>query len=527
MTKQYNFKMTRYLLLLLTLSAYSGYAQTLQPSQLFESYKKDKANSILPDFSFAGYHSGDKTLPNSLDYKIFNVVDFGGKPDDELSDREAIQAALNAAKKNGSGIVFFPKGRFLVNEDSTTAKGIFSTGSNIIFRGSGSGKGGTELFMKYPLLPEDPAKMWTCPSMFSFTTSGTNVKTGKIIESAKIGDFKLQLSSTANLKAGDWVSIELLDNSPALVNEELAPYKADTAWTYIIKKGVDVCLFYRIVDVKDGFIYLHAPLAYKVDAKCDWSVYKFSNAEEVGIEDIAFVGNFHEKFAHHSSWKHDSGFSLFEFSKCTNSWMKNCRFTDCSVGALVKQSANITIANCVVDGTPGHEAVTSNGSMNVLFANLKDEASQWHSFGSSHGAMNTVIWHCTYPSTTSFEAHASQPRNTLLDNVSGGLMQNRAGGALGNMPNHLKGLVFWNYKQTNKAFENFEFWSSTSKWWKISPPIIAGFMGNGTTFKTEQLAYAEGLNQVVSPVSLYEAQLQLRLNKKTGWVQELLGIQKQ
>lgn len=48
-------------------------------------------------------------------------------------------------------------------------------------------------------------------------------------------------------------------------------------------------------------------------------------------------------------------------------------------------------------------------------------------------------------------------------------------------------------------------------------------MGNGTSFKNEQLAYLEGLNQVVSPNSLYEAQLQLRLNKETGWLKEVLN----
>lgn len=311
--------MNKYFLLIFTFCASYAFAQEATPSQLFENYKKNKSTSILPDFSYAGYQSGEKSLPVNRQHKIFNVVDFGAKPNDEISDREAIQAAINAANKNGSGIVFFPKGRFLVNEDSTAAEGIFSKGSHIIFKGSGSGKGGTELFMKYPLLPEDPKKMWTSPSMFSFTTSGTNVKAGKVTESADIGAFKLRLNSTTNLKVGDWVAIEMLDNSPALVNEELAPNKPDSAWTYIIKKGVDVCLYYRITDIKGEFIYLHAPLAYKVDAKYDWSVNKFSNAEEIGIEDIAFVGNFKEKFVHHSSWKHDSGFSLFEFSKCTNS----------------------------------------------------------------------------------------------------------------------------------------------------------------------------------------------------------------
>lgn len=503
--------MNRYLFLVFSLCITGAYSQEVKQSQLFANFKKDKSTALLPDFSYAGYRSGEKPLPANRQHKIFNVTDFGAKPDDEISDRDAIQAAINAANKNGSGIVFFPKGRFLVNEDSTAAKGIFSTGSNIIFRGSGSEKGGTELFMKYPLLPEDPKKMWTSPSMFSFTTGKTNVEAGRVTASAGVGAFQLRLSSTAKLRVGDWIALELLDNTPALVNEEVAPNKPDSAWTYIIKKGVDVCLFYKIVAIKNGLITIHAPLAYNIDTKYEWTVSVFSNAEEIGIENIAFVGNFKEKFVHHSSWQHDSGFSLFEFSKCTNSWMKNCRFTDCSVGALLKRSANITIADCVVNGNAGHEAITSNGSMNVLFANLKDASSQWHSFGSSHGAMNTVIWHCSYPSTTSFEAHASQPRNTLLDNVTGGLMQNRAGGALGNMPNHLKGLVFWNYKQTNKAFENFEFWSSTSKWWKISPPIIAGFVSNGTTFKTAQLSFLEGLGETVSPASLYEAQLRLRL----------------
>lgn len=498
-------------MLVFILQAPALYSQQQLSSKLFEDYKMNKGQSLLPDFSYAGYHCGEEALPVNRNMKVFNVLDFGAKPDDDIADRDAIQLAINAANKNGGGIVFFPKGRFLVNEDSTADKGIFSKGSNIIFRGSGAGKDGTELFMKYPLLPEDPKKMWTCPSMFSFTSGGSNTAVGKVDEPAAIGTFKLHLNTTGKLKAGDWVAVELLDNSPALVNEELAPHQPDSAWTYIIKTGVDVCLYYQVVAVKNGCITIHAPLAYKIDTKYGWTVSKFSNADEVGIEDIAFVGNFHEKFIHHSSWTHDSGFSLFEFSKCTNSWMKNCRFTDCSVGALVKQSANITIADCIVDGRGGHEAVTSNGSMNVLFANLKDEASQWHSFGSSHGAMNTVIWHCTYPSTTCFEAHASQPRNTLLDNVTGGLLQNRAGGAMVNMPNHLNGLVFWNYIQTSKAIENFEFWSSTSPWWKISPPVIAGFKSPGTTFKKEQLNYIEGIGQAVSPASLYEAQLQLRL----------------
>jgi hypothetical protein len=201
--------------------------------------------------------------------------------------------------------------------------------------------------------------------------------------------------------------------------------------------------------------------------------------------------------------------------------MRNCRFTDCSVAAIIAQSANISVINCIVTGNAGHEAIVNNGSTNVLMAKVVDEASMWHSFGSSHGSMNTVIWRSSYPATTSFEAHASQPRNTLLDLVEGGIMQNRGGGALENMPNHMQGLVLWNYKQTNAPVKDFEFWPTKNIWWKIPNPVIVGFEGNGTTFNKEQVGYLESNGQWVSPHSLYEAQLALRLGKVPAWLEKL------
>lgn len=498
-----------------------AHAQT-KPSSLFEAYKHDEQKSILPDFSYAGYHCGEDPVPDISSYKVFNVVDFGAKPDDDISDRNAIQAAIAAAGRHGSGIVFFPKGKFLVNEDGDINKPIVSKGSKIIFRGSGSYPGGTELLMKHPLKPGNPQQMWTTPPMFVFTAKGADVKIGEVAQNAKRGSFALRLNTTAHLKMGDWIALKLLDTSAELTDEALAPHRADAAWTYLFKKGIDICMYYQVKNVSAaGCIVLQAPLAYGIDTKYKWEVYKFAHSEEVGIEDIAFAGNWKEKFVHHRSWMDDSGFTLFNFSRCTNSWMRNCRFTDCNVAAVVAASANITVMNCMVDGNGGHEAISSNHSTNVLLANLTDRASQWHSFGVSHGAVNTVIWHCTYPATTCFESHASQPRNTLLDNVTGGLMSNRGGGALENMPNHLKGLVFWNYTQTNEAKKDFEFWPKDDIWWKIPDPVIVGYSSKGTTFKKAQLGYLEALNETVTPVSLYEAQLQLRLKKIPGWLLRL------
>lgn len=490
-------------------------------AKIFEDYKKDK--SILPDFSYVGYRQGEKEIPNITNYKIFDVTTFGAKPNDEISDKVAIQKAIDAANKNGSGIVFFPKGRFLVNEESDETNSIISKKSNIIFRGSGSGVNGTELYMKNTLPPVDPTKMWTVPPLFHFTSGGADKKIGVITKAAAVGDFTIELNTIEGLEPGDWIILKLLDNNKDLIASELKDQKVEPTWTYLVNKGIDVKVFYQIKGIKKNVLTLKAPVSYTIDPKYKWEVSKFANSEEVGIEDIAFVGNWKEKFVHHRSWQDDSGYTMLRINRTTNSWMKNCCFTDCSVAAIVLQSANISVLNCKIDGNSGHEAITSNGSTNVLIANCVDEASQWHSFGSSHGSMNTVILNCTYPSTTCFESHASQPRNTLLDGVEGGLMKNRGGGALENMPNHMQGLVLWNYKQTNEALKDFEFWppSEVFEYWKIPMPVLVGFTSKGTTFRMDQLGQSESIGKAVEPVSLYVAQLKLRLNKLPKWIKEI------
>ncbi|MCT4648545.1 MAG: glycoside hydrolase family 55 protein, partial [Carboxylicivirga sp.] len=156
----------KYVLLLLVLSI--SYTANSQESKLwneFEAAQKTGKVCELPDFSFAGYHHGEKAIPD-VKHKVFNVTDFGAVANDGKSDKDAIRKTVTAAVNNGSGIVFFPKGRFLVNEDNDDRKPIVIKGKNIVFRGSGSGEDGTVLYMKNYLPAKDPKKLWTCPYMF-------------------------------------------------------------------------------------------------------------------------------------------------------------------------------------------------------------------------------------------------------------------------------------------------------------------------------------------------------------------------
>lgn len=496
--------------------ASNTYAQ--QEAKIFTDYKADPKNSILPDFSYVGYKNGEKAMNFKSSSSIYyDVTDFGAIANDDKSDKEAIEKAIAAATKTGGGIVYFPKGRFIVQDIYDDFNTIWVSNSNIIFKGNGSGKGGTELFMKVPLQPKDSTKMWSTPPMFVFGGKQAEKKIGKITVDAKVGDFDIQLDQTADLAKGDWVVLTMQSKDAESLKLDLGDYEVSPEWKALVNGGVDLSVVHQIVKIKGNTITLAQPLAYPVSANLGWKAAKYNAIEEIGIDDIAFVGNWKTPFVHHRSWLDDSGYTMINMRRITNSWINNCRFTDVSVAAVINNGANITIQNCEVTGNGGHEAITNAGGTNILLANITDKASQWHSVGSAKTAMNTVIYNVTYPSTTCFESHASQPRNTLLDNVTGGLMMNRGGGDIVNMPNHMRNLVFWNYNKTNAEYPEFDFWPK-QRYWKIPYPIMVGFHGTPTKFVGGKLKYEESNGTAVLPASLYQGQLKNRLGKLPSWI---------
>ena len=99
----------------------------------------------LPDFSYAGYRWGEQPLPDPQGKEI-EVTEFGAQPNDGRGDTEAIQEALRAAHQvDGSVILSFPPGRFIVREILFVERG------NFVLHGAGSGEKGTELHFSRPL----------------------------------------------------------------------------------------------------------------------------------------------------------------------------------------------------------------------------------------------------------------------------------------------------------------------------------------------------------------------------------------
>ena len=107
-------------------------------------------------------------------------------------------------------------------------------------------------------------------------------------------------------------------------------------------------------------------------------------------------------------------------------------------------------------------------------------------------------------------------------------MRFRQGGDEKELPNHLNDLTIWNMNATRVTYDpswnnRFIWWDDNNRWWKNLPPIIAGFHGTSITFdeSEDQIKRLESNGTQVSPSSLYEAQLKLRLGYVPAWLNSL------
>lgn len=481
---------------------------------------------VLPDYSYAGYALGEAGIPDAVG-QVFNVADFGAVPNDDRSDRTAIESAIKAAEANGGGVVFFPKGRFLVSEIAGTGNGIEIHGSHIVLKGSGSGPGGTEVFMREHLMPADPNKMWSVPNMFAFKpASGVNVKRKQttIMADAQRETFQITVADASALQVG--MLLELSMKNPAANSEFLDDLEPWDIWTKTIDQGVNVRgERHRIKSIDGQRITFDEPIHCNIVAAHNWTVSSSDLIAGWGVEDIHFVGHWKESFVHHKNFVHDSGWSFMSFFYGERPYVRRSRFTDCSSAVTISGSYGATLINCSIEGNQGHTSFTSGYfSYGTLMAYCVDTVTggAFHGMAANHGAVGTVITRCKN-SDRGFDWHGSGPYCTLIDSCSGGLIGN--GGNYQSLPNHMKHLTFWNFNQTaGVVYDQYDWWeprvgNENYSGAKVVKPTIVGYRGLKTTFKDGTCKLIESHGRPASPQSLYEAQLVLRLGVDPTWLE--------
>lgn len=508
----------------------------------WDDWVTGSSDNVLPDFSFAGYDHGQSVPADAFDlgYKVYDVTDYGAVPNDGISDRDAVikayQAIIGAGqvhKPNARAILYFPEGEFILH---TSADDVGGKSQSLLMRAGafvikGAGRDKTTLVMKDPNLPASAA-LYSSPVMLELKHQSGLSEIAKVTADAAKGSFSVTVSTTSGIAVGDWVCLHVINNNPEFVARELAPYSAESTMTNIIDTGVQVYDYHQVKSISGSTVTFEEPIMHSVEVQWGWTIQKYPHYEEVGVEDLTFKGFAKENFLHHGSWMDDGAYKPLSLVRITNGWVRRVRFTSVSEACTISSCANVSVYDIEIDGNRGHSSIRSAGSSRVFIGKVWDHSSgalagsgvfaentgQYHAVGVSKQSMGTVLWRNTWGRDACFEAHATQPRATLIDCCEGGWMQFRQGGDENQVPNHLADLVIWNFNSTTPYSGTWDWWKSNSKWWKILPPVIVGFHGQPCTFLESQTLIDESHGVPVEPESLYEAQLKKRLGAVPAWL---------
>lgn len=543
--------------------------------EAWNNFKLQTEENVLLDYSYAGYKHGEQAPPQveGLGYTVYNVVDYGADPTGLTSSRDAFVKLLtelkltgtnsngnNQANANARAIIYFPEGTFVLHNDDDNTKDdsatnqtaldskgnnkseeIFIRGGNFVLKGAGRDK--TVLLMDSPNLPTNPSDMWTSPVMINIKHNSGMSDLTSVTADAAVGTFTVEVGSTADISAGDWVCLYLACKDAECVAEELAPHTVEGNMTDI--QTVTVEDLHQVASVSGSTVTFVEPLMHVVKAKYGWKIRKFPHYENVGVEDITFAGHSKENFSHHASWQDDGAYKPLQLMRVTDSWIRRVDFRNVSEAASIVSSANCSAYDVEISGNRGHAGVRSQSSSRVFIGKVWDHSSgqamdrptagmgffenagQYHASGVSNTSLGAVLWNNIWGDDAFFESHSKQPRATLVDRCRGGFVQWRFGGDETNVPNHLNDLTIWNLDVTQVAHDfgasPFQWWLSADKWWKTLPPLIIGLHGATINFdeSPEQLRYLESNGTAVEPLSLYEAQLRLRLGYVPAWLNSL------
>ena len=418
---------------------------------------------------------------------------------------------------------------------------------NIIFKGAGQGKTTIEMAVKNNAT--DPKKMWSTPNMLEFKHNSDLTELTTVTGNAEKGTFSIEVASTSGINVGDWICVSLKNNDPALVAEELAPHATSSNWTELNDNGVQIYDYHQVKQISGNTLTFYEPIMRKIEAKWGWKVNLYPHYENVGVEDLTFMGHSKLEFQHHGSADDDGAFKPIQMIRLTNSWMRRVNFESVSEAHSFVSCANVSAYDIEISGNRGHSAIRSQASSRVFIGKVYDHsdgkvatdsgghnlgdymegAGQYHGCGVSKQSMGAVIWNVRWGDDSCFESHATQPRATLIDICQGGFVAWREGGDMAQLPNHLNDLTIWNMTATrvvcDASWNNKWIWwnDAYDGWWKNMPPIIVGWNGISVPFDTSenQIKYYESLDAPVSPNSLYEAQLKRRLGYVPGWLSAL------
>jgi hypothetical protein len=442
---------------------------------------------------------------------VFSVTNYGAIADDTAFDDAAIQATIDAAEAAGGGVVFFPPGQYRVGPNTNVGENIFINGSNILLKGSGSGSGGTEIFMVN-------MKVNNGRYMFEITPTSTPETTlTTVVSNAPRESYEVQVANAAPLVVNDRVIVYC--TSVPYAEAYYAPLALDPAWTRLTTtSGFNIRELHTVASVNGNTIRFREPLHLPIITEHGGQpitnrIRSYNVITNVGVEDIRFKGNwdsYPETFVHHKDAIHDYAWNALRFDNVANGWLRDCEFKDWNQCVYFDGCAAFTVSNVLLSGKKGHASIHTRRCYGVLIRDCQDTAGHHHGCGVGYWNCGTVYLRHQLAGEQRIDCHSGSPYTTLLDGVSGGHFDGN-GGPHESYPHHARDFVAWNFNISGGP-ANYNVWPSSRNGHTFALPTMVGLQGKSVTFSTGTIATNESPGAAVEPASLFEAQLQFRLS---------------
>jgi len=513
---------------------------------------RDADGNFLQDFSYAGYHKGEQEIPVNPPGRIYDVTQAPYNADNSGSRNSApaIQRAINAAKRAGSGIVYFPAGTYRI----TSTSSIKIDASNIVLRGDGPGI--TKLYLDV----ENARKgslVWFGKDVNDWADAvpGTAVK---VAQNIAVESRKIKLDSWPGLfKVGDEIIIAHDITAAWVDDHNMRKYWIDQKNR--VGSSRSAPRYYRTITALDSVnkeITVDIPIRYIMKTRDNLRVYKPVQkvVVEVGIEDLSLGMKQHSAYRGgrlptNANYKNANGtgvekaaYELYEsavirMEGVKNGWVRNVttyrppdNASDLHIhsrGINLVDSRNITITETRIEkpqsrtgGGNGYLYRIDNSQENLII-NSTAVAGR-HNFTIQFFRSSGNVFH-KYTSIDSHfpsDTHGSLSPANLVDNSSfsgtgngywGVSFRNRASGAGWTTTQS----VFWNL-ESRSEYDIFKHNNPSY----ISRPYFSDQFATGYTIGTS--AINNGLFYTCPPVKsdpLYDAVELKRCRKSDDYVE--------
>jgi hypothetical protein len=516
-------------------------------------------HGFLPDFSYAGYANGERQ-PDTSDFAVIDVSQHNIIANDGLDDSQALLKLLEKiANNNTPSILQFQPGRYIISSI------IYFDRDNLVVRGAGSGKGGTEFYFPRPLIyvPDPPElkelrdylvkldkiqkekanniylpfTQWAWSGGY-FWTRKPGVRVKKYLDeydqpvasltkalAGKQGEHWITVDSSKSIRQGQVIEVQWYnyqgETGPLL--QELYHGKVNNIgshhWNFdnlaLSRQQVEV------TDIKGDKIRIKAPLLHSIKENWKVNIAPWEHLQQVGFEHFHMNFAYAERIAHHV----EQGFNGIYLTRVYNSWIDDVKISNADSGVLMEEVANLSLSNMTTDGRKyAHYSVQMGGVHNVLVDNLRVENPVEHPLSFNTFATRSVYRNSEVLQKPVLDQHSGVNHQNLFDNIVVHVTlapdQQQyplfAGGGAG----------YW--KPSHAAYNSFyNIHVDFSNGQNLTKPLLLNGMKDGPLARILGVsgnilvaveygpdAYIEGINQYYQDVpSLYTWQLDNRLKQ--------------